>query len=89
MISSKDGIIGFAIGDAMGVPVEFINREKLMRNPITSMVGFMGHNVQKGTWSDDSSLALCLAESLCNGYNLNDIADKFIRWYNNHHSTIL
>ena len=31
MISSKDGIIGFAIGDAMGVPVEFTNREKLMR----------------------------------------------------------
>lgn len=39
------------------------------------------HNQPKGTWSDDSSLALCLAESLCNGYNLNDIADKFIRWY--------
>ena len=48
MISSKDGIIGFAIGDAMGVPVEFTNREKLMRNPITSMEGFMSHNVPKG-----------------------------------------
>ena len=45
MISSKDGIIGFAIGDAMGVPVEFTSREKLMRNPVTSMMGFMSHNV--------------------------------------------
>ena len=83
MISSKDGIIGFAIGDAMGVPVEFTNREKLMRNPITSMVGFMGHNVPKGTWSDDTSMTLATMDSItkANGNIItNDMADKFLEW---------
>ena len=83
MISSKDGIIGFAIGDAMGVPVEFTNREKLMRNPITSMVGFMGHNVPKGTWSDDTSMTLATMDSIteANGDIItNDMADKFLEW---------
>ena len=83
MISSKDGIIGFAIGDAMGVPVEFTNREKLMRNPITSMVGFMGHNVPKGTWWDDTSMTLVTMDSIteANGDIItNDMADKFLEW---------
>lgn len=33
-----------------------------------------------GTWSDDSSLAFCLAESLCHGYDLADLARRFIDW---------
>ena len=83
MISSKDGIIGFAIGDAMGVPVEFTSREKLMRNPVTSMMGFMSHNVPKGTWSDDTSLTLATMDSIIqNKGNIvtNDMADRFIDW---------
>ena len=40
------------------------------------------HGQPMGTWSDDSSLTLCLAESLCAGYNLNDIARKFLEWFN-------
>ncbi|GAB4326874.1 MAG: ADP-ribosylglycohydrolase family protein [Flammeovirgaceae bacterium] len=38
------------------------------------------HYHPAGTWSDESSLAFCLAESLCNGYNLNDIAQNFVKW---------
>ena len=34
-----DGVIGFAIGDAMGVPIEFSNREKCLVNPSTEMIG--------------------------------------------------
>ncbi len=34
-MNSRNGIIGFAIGDAMGVPVEFMEREKLFDNPVT------------------------------------------------------
>lgn len=44
------------------------------------MVGHGQFDVPAGTWSDDSSLSLCLAESLCNGYDLNDIANNFIKW---------
>ena len=78
---NKDILLGIAIGDALGVPVEFEHRQELEKNPVVGMREYGTHNQPKGTWSDDSSLALCLAESLCNGYNLNDIADKFIRWY--------
>jgi ADP-ribosylglycohydrolase len=74
-------ILGVAIGDALGVPVEFSDREKLKLRPVGDMMGFGAHEQPPGTWSDDTSLTLCLVDSLCNGYDLNDIADKFVRWY--------
>ena len=39
MTNVKDGVIGHAIGDAFGVPLEFISREKLLKNPVTKMLG--------------------------------------------------
>lgn len=45
------------------------------------MVGYGTHNQRSGTFSDDGSLTLFLAESIImNGYNIKDIANKFIRW---------
>ena len=78
---SKDILLGMAVGDALGVPVEFRNRAELDRDPVTGMRGYGTHNLPPGTWSDDSSLAFCLAESLCRGYNLDDIARRFVRWF--------
>jgi len=78
----KAGIFGVCIGDALGVPVEFRSREQLKRSPVTKMRALGTHHQPSGTWSDDSSLALCLAESLCQGYNLEDMATKFLQWYN-------
>lgn len=75
-----DALIGLAVGDALGVPVEFTDRAELKKNPVTSMRGYGSHRQPPGTWSDDSSLAFCLAESLLNGYNLKDIANNFVRW---------
>jgi ADP-ribosyl-[dinitrogen reductase] hydrolase len=75
------GIFGLIVGDALGVPVEFVPREVLKKNPVTDMIGYGTYNQPPGTWSDDSSLTLCLVDSLCNGFNLNDIAKKFIKWY--------
>jgi len=75
-----NGLLGLCIGDALGVPVEFIPRNKLKMNPITKMLSDGYHKQPKGTWSDDSSMAFCLAESLCNGFNVTDIADKFYKW---------
>ena len=74
------GLVGVCVGDALGVPVEFVSRDKLRLNPIKDMVGYGTHNQPPGTWSDDSSLTLCLAESLCKGFNIHDIADKFVKW---------
>lgn len=77
---SKNILLGAAIGDALGVPVEFKSRQTLKDNPITDMIGFGTYNMPPGTFSDDSSLMFCLAESLCNGLDLNDISENFQKW---------
>jgi ADP-ribosyl-[dinitrogen reductase] hydrolase len=51
-----------------------------LRIILLKVTGFGTHYMPPGTWSDDSSLTFCLAESLVKGYNLNDIADLFIKW---------
>ena len=68
----KNILLGTAVGDALGFPVQFIPREDVRKNPVVRMTS--------GRWSDDTSLSLCLADSLIHGYNLQDIADKFIQW---------
>jgi len=75
-------LFGLAVGDALGVPVEFNDRSYFEKRPVVDMLEYGTHNQPAGTWSDDSSLAFCLAESLLNGYNLEDIASKFLQWYN-------
>ena len=77
---NKDILLGIAIGDALGLPVQFLDREVVAKNPVTTMIGYGQFNVPAGTWSDDSSLSLCLAESLCKGYDLSDIANNFVKW---------
>ena len=77
----QDALLGLAVGDALGVPVEFKSRETLRAAPVTGMIGYGSHGQAPGTWSDDSSLAFCLAESLCRGYNLKDLANRFVNWY--------
>ncbi|HVU58079.1 MAG TPA: ADP-ribosylglycohydrolase family protein [Puia sp.] len=76
----KDVLLGVAIGDAIGVPVEFRSREELQRNPITGVTGFGTHHQPPGTWSDDSSMTFCLAEMLCGEYDLTNLANRFINW---------
>jgi|SRR6218665_146649 len=75
-----NALFGLAIGDALGVPVEFLSREKLKENPVKGMREYGTHNQPLGTWSDDSSLSFCLADSLCKGYNLEEIAHYFSLW---------
>ena len=79
---AKAVMIGHAIGDALGVPVEFCSRESLDSNPVTDMFGYGAHSVPKGTWSDDTSMALCALESLSKGkLDYDDIMNNFCKWY--------
>jgi ADP-ribosyl-[dinitrogen reductase] hydrolase len=78
--SVHSALFGLAVGDALGVPVEFQSRESLKRFPVSTMREYGSHSQPKGTWSDDSSLTFCLADSLCNGYDLNEIANYFLLW---------
>lgn len=76
----KSVLLGVAVGDAVGVPYEFRSREIMVKNPATDMVGFGTYNQPPGTFSDDSSLTFCLAEALTHGFDLQEIANNFIKW---------
>lgn len=85
MLDSKNGIIGLVVGDAMGVPLEFCMREKLMQHLTTEMLGYKSHNVPKGSWSDDSSMTLATIDAIIEekGINCNTIATNFLEWMKN------
>ena len=72
-------ILGLAIGDALGVPVEF---EKRNTFKITDMTGFGTYNQPVGTWSDDTSLTLVLLEHLFEKSDLSNLMNKFKSYRN-------
>ena len=82
-MKSKNGIIGVAVADALGVPVEFKSRKELKKNPITDMIGYGTYNLPKGTWSDDTATTLATIDSIIQKGNIDtsDIADKFLNWF--------
>lgn len=74
-------IMGVAVGDALGVPVEFKKRGTFH---VTGMQGYGTHHQPPGTWSDDTSLTLALADNLLAGGDRPDlecIAWGFTEWY--------
>ncbi|MEA5472229.1 ADP-ribosylglycohydrolase family protein [Spirulina sp. 06S082] len=80
------GLLGFCIGDALGVPVEFSPRSQLQKIPVTGMQGYGTHNQPPGTWSDESSLMFCVADALCwqdvqSDALLDETANLLSRWY--------
>ena len=85
MTTIKSGLYGLIIADALGVPAESRTREDLRRNPITGMVGGGLHQQPAGYWSDDSSMTLCLADSIgkVSYYHTHDIMARFDDWCRN------
>lgn len=83
------GLWSSLVGDALGVPVEFRSREEVQRNSVRGMRGYGTHNQPPGTWSDDSSLLLCSAESLLerDGFDAADMGARFVRWEADGHWT--
>ena len=78
----KSVMIGHAIGDALGVPVEFCDREDLEKNPIIDMIGYGTYKIPAGCWSDDTSMSLCALESLAKGnVDYDEIMSNFCKWY--------
>lgn len=76
-----NGIMGLCVADALGVPVEFMGRDTLAENPVVGMRAYGTYNQPAGTWSDDTSMTLCLADSLCRGLDYNDILTNFLNWF--------
>lgn len=81
----KNALYGAIVGDALGVPVEFMDREEIKAAPVTDMRGYGTYNLPKGSWSDDSSMTLCLAESIGRLGNIDydDIMRNFGEWFKN------
>ena len=79
---AKELLLGVAVGDALGVPFEFLSRERMALSPAKDMVGHGTHNQLPGTWSDDSSLTFCLAEAMVKDYGLVHTAENFVKWRN-------
>lgn len=78
----KSVILGHAVGDALGVPVEFLSRPELDRNPVTRMRGYGTYNLPTGCWSDDTSMTLAALDSLASGrVDYDEIMVYFGRWY--------
>lgn len=77
---SRSLLFGIATGDALGVPFEFKSRNTVRKNPATGMTGYGSYNQPPGTFSDDSSLSFCLAETLIDGYDIDRLGEYFLRW---------
>lgn len=78
----KDGIIGFILGDALGVPVEFYSRRELEEDPVVNMREYGTYSQPRGTWSDDSSMTIATMTSIINkkGIDYTDIMEEFCKW---------
>lgn len=88
-----DALIGFAIGDAFGVPMEFLSRNDIRKIKIKDMIGAdtsiklksrWGETIPSGAWSDDTSMIVATLDSIIknNGcINYYDIMNKFVLWY--------
>ena len=80
----KAVMLGHAVGDALGVPVEFCPREELEKDPVTDMRGFGTYPVPAGSWSDDTSMSLCALEAMCHeNWSWNMIMNNFVSWLEN------
>ena len=77
-----NGIMGLVVGDALGVPVEFKERDSY---EVTDMMGFGTYNQKPGTWSDDSSMTLATLESMgrIGSFDAADIMNNFYQWLQN------
>jgi len=78
-------LLGLACGDAVGTTVEFSPPGTF--EPVTDMVGGGPFDLEPGQWTDDTSLALCLAESLLErgGFDPVDQLQRYVRWWKEGH----
>ena len=85
-------LVGLAVGDALGAPVEFLPE------PSDIYIKEMGEKIEhfhenyrapKGVWTDDTEMALCIADSLLvnEGYDSYDIMQRFTNWANEGYRT--
>lgn len=77
---ARGSLLGLACGDSLGAQVEFLARDSFP--PVTDLLGGGPHALRPGDWTDDTSLAACLAESLvaCRGHDPLDQLTRYQAW---------
>ncbi|MDY7066736.1 hypothetical protein PsexTeo8_32000 [Pseudomonas extremaustralis] len=77
----RGSLLGLACGDAVGTSVEFMLRGTF--EPVTDMLGGGPFQLKAGQWTDDTSMALCLAESLLckRGFDPADQMTRYLNWW--------
>ena len=80
-------LLGLATGDALGTALVF--RSPGSFEPISDLVGGGPFNLEPGQWTDDTSMALCLADSLIETrfFDPRDQAERYLRWWRDGHSS--
>lgn len=78
---ARGALLGLAAGDAVGTTLEFCRPGTF--TPVTDMVGGGPFQLAAGQWTDDTSMALCLAESLVErgGHDPVDQMQRYLRWW--------
>lgn len=81
----RGALLGLAVGDAVGTTVEF--KPPGTFTPVSDMTGGGPFGLPAGAWTDDTSMALCLAESLVEmgGFDPIDQLKRYVRWYREGH----
>lgn len=81
----RGALVGLAVGDALGTTVEFAPPGSF--EPVTTIVGGGPFGLAAGQWTDDTSMALCLAESLLErrGFDARDQMERYVRWWQDGH----
>jgi ADP-ribosyl-[dinitrogen reductase] hydrolase len=76
----RGALLGLAAGDAVGTTLEFRSRGSF--EPLEDMVGGGPFDLEPGQWTDDTSMALCLAASLvhCQGFDARDQMNRYCNW---------
>ena len=77
---AKGALLGLALGDALGTTLEFKPKDSF--TPITDMVGGGPFQLEAGQWTDDTSMALCLADSLLavGEHHAQDQIVRYLQW---------
>lgn len=82
MYHVKDGLIGLAVGNAMGVPTETTSREELLEKPVIKMMPRIRDGIPKGAWNDSTSLTIATIDAMIHkGIDYNEIAESFVKWF--------
>lgn len=74
-------LVGLAVGDAVGTTLEFCPRDTYL--PLTDMIGGGPFHLEPGVWTDDTAMALALADSLahCPQFDPADLMRRFVSWW--------